>query len=152
MVTTSSRTQHSRRVRGRLAPAVITEAVQAAGGPARKQRCSGALGPQPPAVAPPKKKEFEAFGPYKPIAAGARSGLTERQHRALQDFTRRYTAKTPGSKRMTDETRDRFADPRVAGVDPERGRDRRGAREEVARREERDAAWKMPSSGGQLNG
>ncbi|HEX2758286.1 MAG TPA: aminotransferase class III-fold pyridoxal phosphate-dependent enzyme, partial [Thermoanaerobaculia bacterium] len=67
-----------------------------------------------PAAAPPKKKEFEAFGPYKPIAAGARSGLTERQHRALQDFTRRYTAKTRGSKRMTDETRDRFADPRVA--------------------------------------
>ena len=63
-------------------------------------------------VAPPKK-EFEAFGPYKPIAAGPRSGLTERQHRALADFTRRYTAKTPGSKRMTDETRDRFADPRV---------------------------------------
>ncbi len=67
-----------------------------------------------PAAAPPKKKEFEAFGPYKPVAPGARSGLTERQHRALQDFTRRYTAKTKGSKRMTDETRDRFADPRVA--------------------------------------
>jgi amino acid adenylation domain-containing protein len=70
--------------------------------------------PPPAAPEPAKKKEFEAFGPYKPIAAGARSGLTERQHRALQEFTRRYTAKTAGSKKFTDETRDRFADPRVA--------------------------------------
>ena len=75
---------------------------------------SPAVAPEPATPEPPKKKEFEAFGPYKPIAAGARGGLTERQHRALEQLTRRYTEKTRGSKELTDGTRDRFADPRVA--------------------------------------
>ncbi len=98
---------------GQLAPE-SAPSVAATSEPPATAPPAARVAPVPAPADAPKKKEFEAFGPYKPVAAGARSGLTDRQHRALADFTRRYTAKTPGSKRLTDATRPAFADPRVA--------------------------------------
>lgn len=64
---------------------------------------------------PTEEKEFKPFGPYKPIQAGAASGLTAQQQSALHALTQRYTTKTAGSKRWTQEHRQVLADPRVAG-------------------------------------
>ena len=57
-----------------------------------------------------------AFGPYKPIEAGQNGGLTPRQQDYLDGFIARYAARTPASKRMTQDARPHLADPRaVAG-------------------------------------
>ena len=57
-----------------------------------------------------------AFGPYRPIAKGHSSGLTQEQQRQIASFVERYTARTAGSKRLTAARRSRLADPRsVAG-------------------------------------
>ena len=73
-------------VEAQLAPDALPAAA-----PAAAPTAAPTIAPAAALAAPgsPQKKEFEAFGPYKPIAAGARSGLTERQHQALADFTRR---------------------------------------------------------------
>ncbi|MDQ2980404.1 MAG: amino acid adenylation domain-containing protein [Acidobacteriota bacterium] len=79
--------------------------------------------PQPPA--PPveilpapsaksgEKRSFKAFGPFKPIEKGPRGALTETQQRYLSGFVERYSRKTAGSKRLAEEHRSHFADPRV---------------------------------------
>ncbi|MBC8647103.1 MAG: aminotransferase class III-fold pyridoxal phosphate-dependent enzyme, partial [Thermoanaerobaculia bacterium] len=81
-------------------------------------------GISPPAAAPPPRvkretpaegtRSFAAFGPYKPIEKGASTGLSAKQELYLGDFTARYTARTAESKRLTQENRSRFADPRAA--------------------------------------
>ncbi|MFN2386111.1 MAG: amino acid adenylation domain-containing protein, partial [Thermoanaerobaculia bacterium] len=86
------------------------------------ERLGGAPAP-PAAAAPPGEKpqprteatrSFSAFGPYKPIEKAASAGLTPKQERYLAEFTARYTARTAESKRLTQENRARFADPRAA--------------------------------------
>ncbi len=77
--------------------------------------------PKPPAAAPPSKEEaqkknFDRFGPYKPVRRGQNMGLTEKQQQHLDTFIKRYTAKTSKSRSHSQTHRQHFADPRgVAG-------------------------------------
>ncbi len=76
---------------------------------------AASLPPALPAPTEPKSAPA-AFGPFKPIEAGASSGLTEQQQAHLSAFVDRYARKTPGSKRLTQLHRAHLADPRaVAG-------------------------------------
>ncbi len=61
----------------------------------------------------PTKIESKAFGPYRPIDRGAGGGFTERQQTHLDEIIARYTARTPGSKRSTQENRAHLSDPRT---------------------------------------
>ena len=61
----------------------------------------------------PSQIEPKAFGPYKPIDKAPGGGLTERQQTHLDALIARYTARTPQSKRRTQETRAHLADPRT---------------------------------------
>ncbi len=61
----------------------------------------------------PTKIESKAFGPYRPIERGMGGGFTERQQSHLDEIIARYTARTPGSKRSTQENRAHFSDPRT---------------------------------------
>jgi amino acid adenylation domain-containing protein len=63
------------------------------------------------AVAPPGPTTFT---PFKPVQKGPTGDLTDRQGRYLNALIARYTARTPGSKRLTQEHRRALADPRVA--------------------------------------
>lgn len=63
-----------------------------------------------------QKKNFERFGPYKPVRRAADRGLTEAQEKHLADFVQRYTSKTAKSRVHAQTFRRQFADPRgVAG-------------------------------------
>lgn len=55
----------------------------------------------------------KAFGPYRPIEKGAGGGFTVRQQQHLDALIARYNARTPNSKRQTQETRAHFSDPRT---------------------------------------
>jgi acyl transferase domain-containing protein len=81
---------------------------------------------RPPAAAPlpaklaPDKKPVEAFGPFKPFAQVADTGLDAGQRKILAYLIERYTRRTRGSKEMTQASRAVLADPRVAsGFNPE---------------------------------
>ncbi|HSI10705.1 MAG TPA: amino acid adenylation domain-containing protein [Chthoniobacter sp.] len=55
-------------------------------------------------------------GPFRPLQKDLGGTLNEAQETWLQDFIRRYIARTPSSKKHTQEHRSHFADPRaVAG-------------------------------------
>lgn len=66
-----------------------------------------------------EKKVFERFGPYKPIETKKGGALTEKQQRYLNRLIDEYTRKTPTSKKMTQEHRAHYSDPRtVSGFLP----------------------------------
>ncbi|MBI2929405.1 MAG: amino acid adenylation domain-containing protein [Verrucomicrobia bacterium] len=82
--------------------------------------------PLPPAAEPRAKRpvikavkgdgeDSKRFGPFKGIETGPKGGLTPRQQKALAELTARYNKRTAGSKRMTQEHRAHFCDPRAAG-------------------------------------
>lgn len=72
-----------------------------------------------PAQTNEDKKVFERFGPYKPIETKKGGALTEKQQKFLNKFIEEYTRKTPTSKRMTQEHRAHYSDPRtVSGFLP----------------------------------
>uniref|UniRef100_A0A7V2ZI69 Amino acid adenylation domain-containing protein n=1 Tax=Ignavibacterium album TaxID=591197 RepID=A0A7V2ZI69_9BACT len=72
-----------------------------------------------PAQPKEEKKVFERFGPYKPIETKKGGALTEKQQKFLNKFIEEYTRKTPTSKRMTQEHRAHYSDPRtVSGFLP----------------------------------
>ena len=59
---------------------------------------------------------IRGLGPYRPITKAVGRELTEQQREFLADLTRRYNAKTAGSKRLAQQHRSHLADPRtVAG-------------------------------------
>jgi amino acid adenylation domain-containing protein len=58
--------------------------------------------------------ETPRFTPYRPIQRNAADKLTDQQSRYLKELIERYTARTAGSKRLTQAHRRTFADPRVA--------------------------------------
>jgi iturin family lipopeptide synthetase A len=58
--------------------------------------------------------EGKRFGPFKPIDQVAFGGLNEHQEAAIAKLTRRYNARTPGSKTRTQDDRKMFSDPRTA--------------------------------------
>ena len=65
------------------------------------------------APAPGEKPAFKPFGPYKPIDKGSDGALTADQRRYLAGFIERYSRRTAKSKRLAEEHRSHFADPRV---------------------------------------
>ncbi len=69
--------------------------------------------PAAPVATLPAKIESKAFGPYRPIDKGVGGGFTARQQAHLDDLVARYTARTPGSKRSTQENRAHLSDPRT---------------------------------------
>jgi amino acid adenylation domain-containing protein len=61
-------------------------------------------------------KEVKAHGPFKPVQAGSRDGLTEQQQSHIEALISRYTKRTAKSKQYTQTCRSRLADPRaIAG-------------------------------------
>ncbi|NOK11948.1 aminotransferase class III-fold pyridoxal phosphate-dependent enzyme, partial [Corallococcus exercitus] len=62
---------------------------------------------------PVKYDVKKAFGAIARISLAPKDALTPRQQTFLEDFTRRYTAKTQGSKRSAQENRSQLSDPRV---------------------------------------
>jgi amino acid adenylation domain-containing protein len=74
-----------------------------------------ALAPPVPsaATAPEPVKEFKPFGPYKPIDKNSNNAITPEQRLYLSGFVDRYTRRTRESKRLAQEHRLHFADPRV---------------------------------------
>ncbi len=78
-----------------------------------RPRRVGSPGASCSAPALPSQNEPKAFGPYKPIDKAPGGGLTERQQAHLDALIARYTARTPQSKRRTQETRAHLADPRT---------------------------------------
>ncbi|MEO8231841.1 MAG: aminotransferase class III-fold pyridoxal phosphate-dependent enzyme [Ignavibacteriota bacterium] len=72
-------------------------------------------------ITPPKeeKKVFERFGPYKPIETKKGSALTSQQQKYLDKLIRDYNKKTKNSKKLTQQHRAHYADPRtVSGFLP----------------------------------
>ncbi|MEQ1862555.1 MAG: aminotransferase class III-fold pyridoxal phosphate-dependent enzyme, partial [Chthoniobacteraceae bacterium] len=75
-----------------------------------------ASAPQPspiivPAASAPSKPA--AHGPFRRIDTSATAELTPAQQQHLDELIARYTRRTAGSKRFTEEHRDHFADPRA---------------------------------------
>ena len=91
------------------APAVLPVQVPEAVAPAAHKPA--------PAPTPEPKKDAPAqaaHGPYKPINRTRDEGLTDQQQAFIADLTKRYNAKTAGSKERTQKYRHCFADPRTA--------------------------------------
>ena len=66
-----------------------------------------------------EKKVFERFGPYNPIKTNKDGTLTVKQQKYLDKLIAEYTAKTPASKKLTQEHRAHYSDPRtVSGFLP----------------------------------
>ncbi len=93
-------------LRGDAAVPPVVAAAPPAPIPVREQP------PAPPAN-PSEKPAFKPFGPYKPIEKGSNGGLTAEQQRYLSGFVDRYSSRTVKSKRLAEEHRSHFADPRV---------------------------------------
>ncbi len=72
-------------------------------------------GPRETVSAPPTT-EIKAHGPFKPVQAGSKDGLTDEQRKYIQALVSDYTQKTGKSKQYTQQHRSHLADPRaVAG-------------------------------------
>jgi len=67
-----------------------------------------------PADADAAKTENKAFGPYKAIDRSLDKTLSPQQVGHIEELIRRYNQKTPGSKRLTQQYRQWYADPRTA--------------------------------------
>jgi amino acid adenylation domain-containing protein len=87
-----------------IAPAIVAPTPFAA---------ASASQPVAPAVTIDGGKEFKAYGPYKPVQVGTKDGITEKQRQAIDALIARYERKTGKSKQLTQQYRDRMADPRV---------------------------------------
>ena len=59
--------------------------------------------------------DTQRFGPFKAIERGSAGGLTPQQQKCLEDLIHRYNLKTAESKRLAQEHRAHFCDPRAAG-------------------------------------
>lgn len=64
-------------------------------------------------AAEPAKEVIKPHGPFKPVQAGTRDGLTDQQQKHIQFLISRYTSRTPKSKQYTQAHRPRLADPRA---------------------------------------
>ncbi|HVT94309.1 MAG TPA: amino acid adenylation domain-containing protein [Bryobacteraceae bacterium] len=69
--------------------------------------------PEAPESAAAEAPEFKPFGPYKPVQKDLAGGLTDQQRSYVAGLIERYTKRTAGSKRMTQQYRGVLADPRV---------------------------------------
>ena len=97
------------------------------GAPAPGQKAAVAASVQTPSLAAATVKpsvaspaapagEIKAHGPFKPVQAGAKDGLTDQQRKHINALIDRYTSRTGKSKEYTQAHRAHLADPRaVAG-------------------------------------
>ncbi|NNC00521.1 aminotransferase class III-fold pyridoxal phosphate-dependent enzyme, partial [Corallococcus exiguus] len=99
------------------APAAQPQAEQA---PAAQPQAAQPTAPAPAAApdeadlkGPVKYDVKKAFGAIARISLAPKDSLTPRQQTFLEDFTRRYNAKTQGSKRYAQDNRNQLSDPRV---------------------------------------
>ena len=112
------------------APPPVALTAQAAAAPSAAATIQAApqVAAAPPAPAATPSRQAEAAEDagasrhqlYRPGGGAAGGEMTAAQAAFLADLIARYTARTPGSKRMTDARRDVLADPRTAaGFRPE---------------------------------
>ncbi|MBE4753170.1 amino acid adenylation domain-containing protein [Corallococcus sp. ZKHCc1 1396] len=109
-------------------PAAVSAPAPVQFQPAPSALAPVAVAPEAPAVpapavaAPTDEAELKgpvkydvkkAFGAIARISLAPKDSLTPRQQTFLEDFTRRYNAKTQGSKRAAQENRGQLSDPRV---------------------------------------
>ncbi|RKH08933.1 aminotransferase class III-fold pyridoxal phosphate-dependent enzyme, partial [Corallococcus sp. CA053C] len=92
------------------APAPVAVAPEASVAPAP---VAAAVADEPELKGPVKYDVKKAFGAIARISLAPKDALTPRQQTFLEDFTRRYNAKTQGSKRSAQENRSQLSDPRV---------------------------------------
>jgi amino acid adenylation domain-containing protein len=99
------------------------ELLQSTGGEAAgaASAAAGAAARPPAAAAPvlaaaeePTEQRASRFDVYKPVKKSSESGPVPEHHSHIQDLVRRYTQRTAGSKRLTQEYRPVLADPRAA--------------------------------------
>ncbi|NPC71099.1 amino acid adenylation domain-containing protein [Corallococcus exiguus] len=102
-----------------FAPAPIAQ-PQPAPAPAAQPQAAQPAAPAPAAApdeadlkGPVKYDVKKAFGAIARISLAPKDSLTPRQQTFLEDFTRRYNAKTQGSKRYAQDNRNQLSDPRV---------------------------------------
>ena len=96
-------------LRGAAAPA----AAASAAAPSPR---SAAPAPKPAAASEAAKdvpKELKGYTPFKPLQTSNSGELTARQAEYIRSLVERYTTRTAGSKRNTQESRQVLADPRV---------------------------------------
>ncbi|RKH18694.1 amino acid adenylation domain-containing protein [Corallococcus sp. CA047B] len=108
-------------------PAAVSAPAPVQAAPVQVQAAPVAVAPEAPAAAAPvaapadeadlkgpvKYDVKKAFGAIARISLAPKDALTPRQQTFLEDFTRRYNAKTQGSKRAAQENRSQLSDPRV---------------------------------------
>ncbi|RKI06348.1 aminotransferase class III-fold pyridoxal phosphate-dependent enzyme, partial [Corallococcus praedator] len=107
-------------------PAAVSASAPVQAAPVQVQAAPVAVAPEAPAAAAPvapadeadlkgpvKYDVKKAFGAIARISLAPKDALTPRQQTFLEDFTRRYNAKTQGSKRAAQENRSQLSDPRV---------------------------------------
>lgn len=96
----------------------VPSPAPAAGSPAKSGEAAPSDSPSPAVsslVPKSSQEDNQRFGPFKAIERGPSGGLTDRQQKYLDDLIRRYNRRTAESKRLTQEHRPHFADPRAAG-------------------------------------
>ncbi|RKH43262.1 polyketide synthase [Corallococcus sicarius] len=100
-----------------LAPVAVAPAAPVvapvASTPAPVAAPAAAAADEPELKGPVKYDVKKAFGAIARISLAPKDALTPRQQTFLEDFTRRYNAKTQGSKRSAQENRSQLSDPRV---------------------------------------
>jgi len=106
---------------------LFAQQLAAMGGAAPAAGAQQALASSAPSPAPGPAKQvtpaeaaptggFKTHGPFKPVQAGTKDGLTEAQRDYIQSLVARYTRRTGKSKEYTQKHRPHLADPRaVAG-------------------------------------
>jgi iturin family lipopeptide synthetase A len=70
--------------------------------------------PAPTVPVPSPRTEPESFLPHKPLETRPANDLPAQQRQYLEDFTRRYTERTAGSKRLAQQSRGALADSRLS--------------------------------------
>ncbi len=100
-------------VRG-AAPDIKTQQACAQSGSSLPAAAKNAVGSAAVSVAP--SGGLKTHGPFKPVQAGTKDGLTEKQSEYIQSLISRYTSRTGKSKEYTQAYRPHLSDPRaVAG-------------------------------------
>lgn len=99
-------------VRG-AAPAPIAPSATAKPAPATSPAAASAKAPAPAEPQKEGAKELKGYTPFKPLQTSNSGELTPRQAEYIRTLVNRYTRKTAGSKRKTQEYRQVLADPRV---------------------------------------
>lgn len=103
----------------RTAPSDARVAAPIVALPSASQQLTGAAKPSAPVLAEAAfrpgndEKELKGYTPFKPLPKGLSGDLTPKQRDYIASLVSRYTSRTAGSKKKTEEYRRPLADPRV---------------------------------------